>query len=63
VIREEKIMKPSGIALYLFIALAAALFFYHVPAKKPWPDWPINLIHCWPGIESSGASSASPGRT
>jgi hypothetical protein len=38
-------MKPFRVAIYVFIALVAMVFFYYVLSKEPLPDWPINLIH------------------
>ncbi|WP_302054682.1 hypothetical protein [Geobacter sulfurreducens] len=38
-------MKPSRMALYIAIALLAALVAYAFLVKEPHPDWPINIIH------------------
>jgi len=38
-------MKPSRMALYLFIAFIAAVIAYYILVQEPSPDWPINLIH------------------
>lgn len=38
-------MKPTRMALYLFIALIAMVVAYCLLAREPHPDWPINLIH------------------
>jgi hypothetical protein len=38
-------MKPFRVAVYVFVALVAMVFFYYVLSQEPLPDWPINLIH------------------
>lgn len=38
-------MKPSRMALYLFIAFITAVIAYYILVQEPSSDWPINLIH------------------
>jgi hypothetical protein len=38
-------LKPSRMALYIFIALIAMWGAYYLMVKEPHPFWPINLIH------------------
>lgn len=38
-------MKPSRVAVYLFIALVVVLVTYYVLVQEPLPDHPVNLIH------------------